>query len=166
MSQLILYPTDTSQWHALVNEAQVLTQLRLNQDTESYLVFLLMRFAHMTDWIDSVVALDVLESKLFRAKHKIEVLCEVGDKSLLFSGLFPGVARKRHVSPRYYADMGRAAYFTVSELHTRETAPLYQQLGQQFVSLQTILHALRCEHRHSASTENPQSVWLKNNVLQ
>jgi len=49
MSQLILYPTETAQWHALVNEAQVSTRLMLNEDTESYLVFLLMRFSQSSE---------------------------------------------------------------------------------------------------------------------
>ena len=45
MNKLILHPTDISQWHALVNEAQAATRLILNENTESYLVFLLMRFS-------------------------------------------------------------------------------------------------------------------------
>lgn len=39
MKKLILHPTELSQWHALVNEAQATTDLILNESTESYLVF-------------------------------------------------------------------------------------------------------------------------------
>ena len=52
MNKIILHPTETSQWHALVNEAQAASRLILNEDTESYLVFLLMRFAHETQWFE------------------------------------------------------------------------------------------------------------------
>ena len=166
MSQLILYPTEISQWQALVNEAQHSTQLHLNQDTESYLVFLLMRFTHSADWIDSVLALDVLESKYARHKLKIQKLSAVGDKSLLFSGLFPGVATKRHVSKRYYTEMGRAAYLTVSALQTAESAALYKQLGIQFVSLQTILQSLRSDYYQLQSLHNTPCLGVKNNALQ
>ena len=45
MKNLILHPTDISQWYALVTEAEVATHQNLTEDTESYLVFLLQRFA-------------------------------------------------------------------------------------------------------------------------
>ena len=45
MKSLILHPTDIAQWYALVNEAQVASQLNLTENTESYLVFLLQRFS-------------------------------------------------------------------------------------------------------------------------
>lgn len=93
MKQLILHPTDISQWHALVNEAQAATRLILNENTESYLVFLLMRFSQGTKLIESVVALDFLESMRKPRQLQVELLRDVGDKSLLFCGLFPGIAK-------------------------------------------------------------------------
>ena len=39
MNTLILHPTDMSQWHALVYEAQANTQIILPENSESYLVF-------------------------------------------------------------------------------------------------------------------------------
>ena len=166
MSKLILYPSDISQWHALVNEAQLSTQMQLNQETESYLVFLLMRSSQSTGWIDSVVALDALEARHSLPKHKIEILCEVGDKSLLFSGLFPGIAERRHVSLQYYTEMGRAAYLTVSELQPPQSALLYKQLGKQFKALQTVLQSMRSDYYQSLCTNHSKCVWLKNNSLQ
>ena len=62
MSQLILHPTDISQWHALVNEAQASTRLILPENTESYLVFLLMRFSQSPELAESVLAVDFLNS--------------------------------------------------------------------------------------------------------
>lgn len=145
MKQLILHPTDISQWHALVNEAQAATRLVLNENTESYLVFLLMRFSQGPKLIESVVALDFLNSMHKSKPQQLELLRDVGDKSLLFCGLFPGMAQKRHVSLNYFSDMGQAAYLTVGELQERSTADLYFQLSAQFLTLQQVLQAMRGE---------------------
>jgi hypothetical protein len=142
MGRIILHPTDMCQWHALVNEAQAVTQLVLNEELESYLVFLLMRFSMSSDWVDSPVALDFLKSMQKKPVH-VESLRDVGDKSLLFSGLFPEIALKRNVGLDYYIEMGKAAYLTASEVDSRESAELYYHLSLNFVNLQNILHSIR-----------------------
>ncbi len=143
MNRLILHPTDTCQWHALVNEAQAATRLILNENTESYLVFLLMRFSQTTQLMESVIALDVLEAMHASNTRQVARLREVGDKSLLFCGLFPGMASRRHVRLDYFSDMGQAAYLTVSELEENESAELFFQLSAQFLTMQQILQAMR-----------------------
>ena len=146
MKQLILHPTDTSQWHALVNEAQASTRLVLNENTESYLVFLLMRFSQTPQLMESVVAVDFLESMQTSGRRQIERLREVGDKSLLLCGLFPGMAKKHHVGLDYFSQMGQAAYLTAGELQEREMAALYLQLSNKFTSMQQILQAMRGDY--------------------
>ncbi|MCE3043515.1 hypothetical protein [Legionella sp. 16cNR16C] len=146
MKKLILHPTELSQWHALVNEAQASTQMVLNETTESYLVFLLMRFSQGPKLIESVIAMDFLESMNSTRHKQVELLRDVGDKSLLFCGLFPGMAQKRHVSLRYFSDMGKAAYLTVGELQENQSAELYFQLSYEFLTLQQILQAMRSEY--------------------
>ena len=144
MRPLILHPTDISQWHALVHEAQTTTRLVLNENTESYLVFLLMRFSHGPKLVESVIALDFLNA--MHQKHRqMDLLRDVGDKSLLFCGLFPGIAERRHLNLSYFAELGQAAYLTIGESQTPQTANLYYQLSMQFVSLQHILNAMRSD---------------------
>jgi hypothetical protein len=143
MNPLVLHPTETSQWYALVNEAQASTHLVLNENTESYLVFLLMRFSQRTHLIESVVALDFLESMQAPARRQFDVLRDVGDKSLLLCGLFPGMAKKRHVSLNYYSDMGQAAYLTAGELQPPTAAQLFFELSEQFMQLQCILRVMQ-----------------------
>jgi hypothetical protein len=157
MNKLILHPTDTSQWHALVNEAQAAAQLVLNENTESYLVFLLMRFSQTTKLLESVIALDFLESMHLPSRRQLELLREVGDKSLLFCGLFPGIANKRHVSLEYFSDMGQAAYLTVGESQENLTGNLYLQLSAQFTVLQQVLQAMRRNYLHEIE-QHP--LWL------
>lgn len=146
MKKLILHPTDMSQWHALVNEAQAATQLILNESTESYLVFLLMRFSQGPKLIESIIALDFLESMHRPRTLQLELLRDVGDKSLLFCGLFPGIAKRRHVNLNYFSEMGQAAYLTIGELEGKHSADLYFQLSEQFFSLQHILQAMRGDY--------------------
>lgn len=154
MKKLILHPTDLSQWHALVNEAQASTRLVLNENTESYLVFLLMRFTQGPKLIESIIALDFLEGMQKTRRHKAELLRDVGDKSLLFCGLFPGIAEKRRVNLNYFIDMGQAAYLTVGELQESQSAELYFQLSNQFIDLQKILQAMRGDFLQFTSIED------------
>ena len=51
MKSLVLQPTDTAQWHALVAEAQHACQHTLTETLESYLVFMLMRFTGRHDLV-------------------------------------------------------------------------------------------------------------------
>ena len=146
MKELILHPTDTSQWHALVNEAQASTRLVLNENTESYLVFLLMRFSQTTRLMESVVAVDFLASMHSSGRRQVELLRDVGDKSLLLCGLFPGMAEKHHVKLDYFRDMGQAAYLTAGELQENTLAELYFQLSNQFTTMQQILQAMRGDY--------------------
>lgn len=142
MKKLILHPTELSQWYALVNEAEVSVNLILNESMESYLVYLLMRFSQGAKWIESIIALDFLDSMHTTRRRQVDLLRDVGDKSLLFCGLFPGVAERRHVSLDYFVDMGQAAYLTVGELNESQ-ASLFFQLSKQFPALQRILGAMR-----------------------
>lgn len=146
MKPLILHPTDISQWHALVNEAQAATRLILNENTESYLVFLLMRFSQGPKLVESIVAMDFLESMRKPRGAQLQLMRDVGDKSLLFCGLFPGVAERRHVSLNYFFELGQAAYLTVGEMEEKPSAELYFQLSEQFAKLQQILQAMRGEY--------------------
>ena len=92
------------------------------------------------------MALDFLESMRAPGRRQVELLRDVGDKSLLFCGLFPGIANRRHVSIEYYSDLGQAAYLTVGELQESLTGNLYLQLSEQFSNLQQILQAMRSDY--------------------
>lgn len=153
MKKLILHPTDTCQWHALVNEAQASTRLVLDENTESYLVFLLMRFSQGSKLIESVIALDFLESMRSPRHRQVELLRDVGDKSLLFCGLFPGIAKRRHVSLEYFSDMGQAAYLTAGEMQASHLADLFLTLSSKFLALQQILQAMRGEYLQFGSKD-------------
>lgn len=143
MKQLILDSTPQAQWLSLVHEAQACCDLRLDETLESYLVFLLMRFARKPHCMARVMAEDYLHSFACRRGERIDRLREVGDHCLLFSGLFPQQAERRLVSIGYFVNLGRSAYLQLSGLLDHGWALVYGHLSEAFVPLMDILQAMR-----------------------
>ncbi|MEE9452315.1 MAG: hypothetical protein V3V61_06125 [Gammaproteobacteria bacterium] len=143
MKKLILNPTDTSQWHALVNEAQMVRSCTLAEDLESYLVFLLMRFMEQPKIASSVLAVDFIDGISAVGKARYDKLRDLGDKSLLFSGLFPDLAKKKRVNVNYFVEIGQSAYSTLSFNSEQNMAELFSALCNDFLTLRSVLQAMR-----------------------
>lgn len=143
METLILHPTALAQWKALVGEAENLSSITLTEELESYLVFLLMRFSLHPEMAQSILATEFLESLKKIKMLKQESLRDVGDKCLLFAGLFPGNARRRRVRISYYVNLGQRAYGSLSDSYFNTLAKLFSDLSDQFVELMDILHSMR-----------------------
>lgn len=148
MTPLILHPTDTSQWYSLIIEAQSQINVNLNIDTESYLVFLLMRSSKSTEWLDSSVGMDFMHALEQSGQTQKTMLIDVGDKSLLVSGFFPELAIKRRVDLSYFTQIGQIAYASVSTLPDHPQYQLYHKLSEQFLTLQAILSKARTIFRN------------------
>jgi hypothetical protein len=146
MNTLVLQPTSVAQWQHLIQEATLSCDRPLDEGLESYLVFMLMRYASAADLADSVIALEYLRG-LDSAGQVSQVrqvrLGAVGDKCLLLSGLFPGRAQRQRVQISYYVNIGKSAYAALATLLRGAQAALYQQLAQHFVALMDVLHAAR-----------------------
>ena len=142
MTTLVLQPTDTAQWHALVAEAQLACQHTLGEPLESYLVFMLMRFTERADLVARAMALEFLDAQTDSSQQP-DRLRDVGDKCLLFSGFFPQLAEKRLVRVSYFVRLGRSAYHQLAHLVDRETDQLYGRLAQAFVPVMDVLQAMR-----------------------
>ncbi len=163
---LILQPTSLSQWQALLNEAELAAAITLQVDLESYLAFMLMRFCTQADIAKNPVGLDFLLSFNSLSHLQDQKLQEVGDKCLLFSGLFPAHAHKKRVSIQYYIDLGQTAYSLLSTHHHAEhkqgTFELYASLCNHFVLMRDVLDAMR-----DSDTNRPQDLltyfdlWVK-----
>lgn len=160
METLILHPTAIAQWHALIKDASLSSSIKLPEDLESYLVFLLMRFAENPNIAQSILALDFLHSLEKLGKERLENLRDVGDKCLLFAGLFPGRARKRRVRISYFVKLGQSAYASLSESnlhHQKELSLLFSELCLHFVGLMDILQATRELEEKEASLDPIQA---------
>ena len=142
MTELVLQPTETAHWHVLVNEAQCAAACQLEEPLESYLVFLLMRFTRRPDMLSRIMASDYLESQK-NGKVREEQLRDVGDHCLLLSGLFPSQAQRRRVSPGYFVDLGRSAYYEIAERGLHMAHTLFADLAREFVMLMDTLQAIR-----------------------
>ncbi|TCK16887.1 hypothetical protein DFR30_0106 [Thiogranum longum] len=142
MTTLVLQPTDLAQWHALVAEAQQACDCNLEESLESYLVFLLMRFADRPELARKIMALEFLHAQQANAQQA-DNLRDVGDQCLLFSGLFPQIAEKRMVRVSYFVNIGRSAYGQLSSLVDRKSERLFSNLAGGFVAIMDVLHAMR-----------------------
>ena len=143
MSSIVVEPSSTAQWHALVGEAQALCERRLDEDLESHLVFVLMRFVGRPEMAAAVLALDYLTGMESVGRIRADQLRDVGDKCLLYSGFFPQRAERRRVKLSYYIDLGRSAYLAVSEQAAPSFAEFYYHLADDFVAMRDVLQAMR-----------------------
>ncbi len=131
--------TPTALWHKVVLEAEETCAVALKEELESYLVFLLMRYTNKPELMKQIVALEFLEGLSLTHAKQFTTLQDVGDKCLLFAGLYPNLADKRLVKISYFVNMGQSAYVQIS----RKSNDLYESLGKQFVCLMDILQSIR-----------------------
>lgn len=146
MGRLRLEPTEIAQWQLLVREAEQAAGCYLMGDIEHYLITLLDRFCHQPEEIAfSIVAEAYLESLQEVGNLRQMRLRDVGDKCLIFSGLFPAQADKHRVAVSYYVELGQQAYHLISinNLKQPETAKLFRELKKQFVMLMDTLQCMR-----------------------
>lgn len=140
MNPLVLHPTIEAQWHALVNEAERFCALRLPEDVEQYLVGLLVRFIRQPQLAESVVALDFLNAASAQPRMSGSILRDTGDKCLLYSGLFPGLAQRRRVRVSYFVHIGQASYTLLAE---EQWGRVFLALCDHFIHLMDMLQVMR-----------------------
>ena len=135
--------TTTEQWVNLIKEAQTAADQQLNQELESYLVFLLMRFTDKPEMAASLLAIEYLSSMLNQHRPHHNQLRDVGDKCLLYSGFFPHRAQALHVNISYFVNLGRSAYSQLSSKERSTEAIMYSHLALAFIPLMDVLQSMR-----------------------
>ena len=143
MRQLVIHPTSIAQWHSLICEAECAANIYLDEELQSYLVFLLMRFLSKPDIAGKILALDYIESHMSSGQHKQNTLRDVGDICLLHAGLFPKRAKRKRVSDSYFIELGSGAYHHLSVVVENQIADLYYRLSQSFVPIRDLLNTMR-----------------------
>lgn len=126
-------------WHKVVQQAENACAISLDQEVEIYLTCLLIRYTNKPDIAKQILAdafLKALQKQTFERQLSLQ---HVGDQCLLLAGLFPRAAQKKRVNIKYFVDLGRSAYGSIS--HT--TNDLYASLAFQFVPLMDILQSIR-----------------------
>lgn len=136
---IVTNTTSTALWQEVIHEAEQACSVALKEEIEAYLVFLLMRYINKPEFVKQIIASEFLQSLELSSIQREVALREVGDKCLLFAGLFPSIAKKRLVRQSYFVKLGQAAYIGVS----KKNNDLYDHLSNQFVSLMDILQSIR-----------------------
>lgn len=126
-------------WHDVIKSAENRCSISLNDDLEAYLISLLMRYSNKPEVAQQIFAKAYLEALQRQNKQRIEALQTVGDQCLLYAGLFPHHAEKRHVKISYFVDLGRAAYAAIS----KTANDFYWILALEFVALMDVLQSIR-----------------------
>ena len=143
MTNIVTDVQATAQWHGLVKEAESHSGIELDEEVESYLVFLLMRYTQKPEMAAKVMALEYLRGVQAAGAERQTQMRDVGDQCLLYSGLFPKRAEQRRVRISYYVDLGRSAYHTVAEVTHKAMSQMYLHLADRFVEMMDTLQAIR-----------------------
>lgn len=143
MKHLMLEPTAAAQWKTLVSEAESACHRDLGAELQSYLVFMLMRFAVRPELAAAVIATEYLRGTQSAGGVRAARLRDVGDQCLLYSGLFPHRAERKLVRVSYFVEMGRSAYGELAHSLVRHGADMYIRLSAAFVVLMEVLQAMR-----------------------
>jgi len=164
MTQLVIHPTETAQWHSLICEAESAANYFLDEELQSYVVFLLMRFLSKPDIAAKILALDYINGLLSSGQQKHDKLRDVADVCLLYAGFFPRRARRRRVSPNYFVQLGSGAYGELSDVIEHSIADTYKRLAESFVSIMDLLQTMRQLNTLQLTLE-PQTLYDKKNRL-
>ena len=140
----------TALWVDLVREAEDGAAIQLDEELESYLVFVLMGHTRDLQLHGNVVALDYLLARAQRGTRRKQELRDVGDRCLLLAGLYPEQAERRMVTVEYFLAMGSGAYDELSSALKAAIAQLYCHLAKAFAHLVRVLMELRRRTRDVA----------------
>ena len=154
MRKIVLHPTPTAQWHSLVCEAEVASNIYLDEELQSYLVFLLMRYLDKPGMAAKILAMDYIDSMLSTGLAQEVKLRDVGDVCLIHAGLFPQRAKRKRVSEQYFVDLGCGAYQQLSVVVENQVADLYYRLSQSFLSMRDLLQAMANLDENSVEQES------------
>lgn len=141
---IITTGSSTALWQDLVREGEERCGARLDEGSESWLVFTLMRHLGSTGLAEPAMALVYLEAlHTAGSAQRSRALQDVGERCLLIAGLYPELAQRRRVSQRYYIELGQGAFRQLADEARRAAAELYAGIAAQFARLVRVLVELR-----------------------
>ena len=143
MFEAIRNGTPMEVWQSLVQDACERTGRKLDESSEAYLVFVLLRYQGDNLLLSHTQGMDWLQALELAGTARADALRDVGDRCLLVAGLFPGLAERRRVSVDYFIDVGRSAYQGVADVTRQAYAALYMQLALGYRELVGTLDAMR-----------------------
>lgn len=138
MSEAIVSQSPREFFREAVSGALAHRRLRIQGETEVYLVELLAAFlatpAGGADPTAEPLALMLVRALAGTPQQRYRELKRLGDTSLFVSGFFPDSLARSPVGAPYYAAMGEQAYGTLAEggVVPPRLEPLYDELARRF----------------------------------
>ncbi len=131
----------TAQWHDLITEAQSANGVQLDVSIEGYLVNTLIHYTQRPEIAARIFAIDYMLAQHKQGQVRNTQLREVADQCLLYAGLFPQYAKSHNVQASYYVDIGRSAYYDLSN-YQQSWSDIFADLSDNFVHLMDTLLAI------------------------
>jgi len=140
-------PGITAQWHELISDAQSANGVQLGTPLESYLIHTLINYTQRPEIAARIFAIDYMLAQHEQGQFRNMQLRDIADQCLLYAGLFPQHAKRRHVRISYYVDIGRSAYLDLAASE-HSWSGIFADISEQFVTLMDTLLAI---HRMDAN---------------
>jgi len=156
---IVVHPIRVVLWASLICDAAAVLTYHLDEELQSYVVFLLMRFVDNPDISNKILALEYIKGLRCSGGRHHDQLRDVGDICLLYAGLFPDRAQRKRVSKNYFTELGRGAYQVLSDNPVHIQRHVYQRLSDTFTPIAQILQAIY-------SLESPNSAKLRQSSSQ
>lgn len=131
----------TALWQELLHEGEARAHVRLAEEVEAYLVFLLMRHLRDGALAGRVMALEWLQALDLDGRRRADALRDVGDRCLLIAGWYPRLAERRRVSRDYFEAIGRSAYGEAAGDARGGLGALFAQLAEAYRAMVRVLAA-------------------------
>lgn len=133
-----IHTGDSAPWYALVTAAEAVDRRLLPQEVERYLVTTLLRFLGRGDLAPTLRSVPAgPRSRVPVKSHR--TLRNLGDRCLIYTGLFAEQMAQAQMPAGYYVAMGRRAYARLG--HRGD--PLFTRLSDYFVQLMDLLQTMR-----------------------
>jgi hypothetical protein len=129
-------------WQAIVKEAESSCSVKLNDELESYLISLLIRYVDQPELAHQLFAKRFLEAMHTAPHERAYMLKKVGDECLLYAGLFPKAADAKAIKLTYFVELGQSAYAAISS----SMYDVYWALAYQFIRVMDVLQSIRSDH--------------------
>ena len=131
----------------LVRTGEERASVTLPLQLHMFLVGCLAEHLHDPDIAHHVLALGLLRSATISGESGNVLLKRTGDAALLLAGFFPERASRLHVGPRYFRDMGQAAYASLAvklqAVGKADRGKFYDEVVERFQLLENVLDAAR-----------------------
>lgn len=104
----------------------------LDDNLNNYLKDVLVKFSFTDNWKYNTL-FEIYEKCIY--ENKMENFCDLGEHSLIISGMFPNSIPKV-VNPNYYKDMGRMGYYNAGMMSkSSDNQQLFLKIHDNFSAI-------------------------------